>query len=190
MIVRRCLSGCPAVVAAVLAAGCGAEAEQQRVPPARPATPQVVTLDWRESYGAEGQALRFVVEELRVTREGWTAEVAVVNDTRSVWRIERRLASSFGLQLFADDDLEALEEAGRQGRLPPVRRARSFVPEPPDLLQPDARWKGRISAPGKLPAGAYARVVFGTFTVVGEPPEGMRSPVVWITDHAHRLVDP
>ena len=60
-------------------------------------------LDWRESYGASGQALRFVVDELRLTAEGWAADVAVANDTRVAWRIERRgTASRFGVQLFAD----------------------------------------------------------------------------------------
>ena len=55
------------------------------------------------------------------------------------------------------------------------------------MLQPGIEWRGTISAPGKLPAGAYVRVVFGPFVAASEPPEGLQSPVVWITDHAHRL---
>lgn len=145
-------------------------------------------MDWRESYGAAGQALRFVVERLEVTTEGWSAAVAVKNDTRLPWRIERGgAASRFGLQLFADADLRALEEAGREGRLPPERLARTFEPEPPTVLQPGVEWRGTISAPGKLPVGAYVRVVFGPFSAIGELPEGLQSPVVWITDHAYRL---
>jgi hypothetical protein len=188
MILCRGLSGCLVVVALTLGAGCGPEPERQDVPLARPAAPQTATLGWRESYGAEGQALRFVVDELRVTGSGWAADIGVVNDTRLPWRIERRVVSRFGVQLFADDDLEALEEASREGRLPPERKARSFSPEPPAVLQPNAEWRATISAPGKLPGGAYVRVVFGPFTALREPPDGMGTSVVWITDHAHRLV--
>jgi hypothetical protein len=189
MIGRRLLSGCLLVAPLALGAGCGTEQEAQPLQPARPAPAQTATLNWRESYGDGGQALRFVVVELRVTADGWAADVAVINDTRIAWRIERRgAASRFGVQLFADDDLEALEQAGREGRLPPERRARLFEPEPPTVLQPGVEWRGTISAPGKLPAGAYVRVVFGPFVSQSEPPDGLRSPVVWITDHAHRLV--
>jgi hypothetical protein len=188
MIGRRLLCGCLAALALVLGAGCGTEPEQQPVRLAQPAPPQTAALDWRESYGAEGQALRFQVDALRVTADGWAADVAVVNDTRLAWRIERRgVASRFGVQLFADDDLEALEEASQEGRLPPERRARLFEPEPPAVLQRGVEWRGTISAPGRLPAGAYVRVVFGPFVAASEPPEGLQSPVVWITDHAHRL---
>ena len=185
---RRCLLGCLVALALALGAGCGTESERPRAAPARPAPPQTATLGWQESYGAEGQALRFEVEQLIVSAEGWSAEVGVVNATRLPWRVERRgAASRFGVQLFADDDLEALEEAGREGRLPPERLARSFAPAPPSVLQPGVEWRGTISAPGKLPAGAYVRVVFGPFSAIGEVPEGLQSPVVWITDHAHRL---
>jgi hypothetical protein len=186
--VRRCLPGCLVALTLAFAAGCGTETERPRAAPARPAPPQTATLGWRESYGSAGQALRFVVDQLIVSAEGWSADVAVVNDTRLPWRVERRgAASRFGVQLFADYDLEALEEAGREGRLPPERLARSFAPEPPSVLQPGVEWRGTISAPGKLPAGAFVRVVFGPFSAIGELPEGMQSPVVWITDHAYRL---
>src|ERR687895_2601655 len=185
MIVRGCL----VALTLALGAGCGSEAEPQRVPLAQAAGPQTATLGWREAYKGEsqGQALRFVVDELRVTAAGWEADVAVVNDTRIAWRIGRGAASRFGVQLFADDDLKALEEAGREGRLPPERRARSFSPEPPRVLQRHAEWRGTIAAPGKLPAGAYVRIVFGPFAATTEPTEDLATPVVWITDHAHRL---
>jgi hypothetical protein len=185
MIVRGCL----VALTLGLAAGCGPETEPQRLPLARPAGPQTAALGWREAYATESQsqALRFVVDELRVTAAGWEADVAVLNDTQVAWRIGRDAASRFGVQLFADDDLKALEEAGREGRLPPERRARSFSPEPPLVLQRRAEWRGTIAAPGKLPAGAYVRVVFGPFAATAEPPEDLATPVVWITDHAHRL---
>jgi hypothetical protein len=183
MIVRGCL----VALALVLAAGCATEAEPLREPLAQPAKPQTAALGWREAHAAEGQALRFVVDELRVTENGWEADVAVVNDTRLAWRIGRGADARFGVQLFADDDLEALQEAAAEGRLPPERRARSFSPEPPLVLQRRAEWRGTIAAPGKLPAGAYVRVVFGPFSATAEPPEDLGTSVVWITDHAHRL---
>lgn len=183
MIVRGCLLS----VALGLAVGCGTETEARRIPLAQPAGPQTATLGWREAYAAEGQALRFVVDELRVTAAGWEVDVAVLNDTQVGWRIGRGPASRFGVQLFADDDLEALEEASREGRLPPERRARSFSPEPPRVLQRRAEWRGTIAAPGKLPAGAFVRVVFGPFNATTEPREGVATTVVWITDHAYRL---
>jgi hypothetical protein len=187
MIGRSCLL---ALVAA-LAAGCGAESEPEPFVAAQPAPPQTATLDWRESYGAEGQALRFAVDALRVTATGWAADVAVVNDTRVAWQIDRSgAASRFGVQLYADDDPEAFEQANEEGRLPPERRARLFEPEPPNVLHPGVEWRGTISAPGTLPAGAYVRVVFGPFVAESEPPEGLRQQAVWITDHAHRLTSP
>ena len=185
MIVRGCL----VALALALGTGCGSEAEPRHIPLAQPAEPQTATLGWREAYPDEGQkqALRFVVDELRVTAAGWEADVAVMNNTPVAWRIGRGAASRFGVQLFADDNLEELEEAGREGRLPPERRARSFSPEPPLVLQRRAEWRGTIAAPGKLPAGAYVRVVFGAFAATTEPPEDLATPIVWITDHAHRL---
>jgi hypothetical protein len=185
MIVRGCLLA----LLLGLAAGCGPETEPQRLPLAQPAGPQTAALGWREAYAGESptHALRFVVDQLRVTAAGWEADVAVTNDTQVAWRIGRGAASRFGVQLFADDDLEALEEAGREGRLPPERRARSFSPEPPRVLQRRAEWRGTIAAPGRLPAGAYVRVVFGPFAATTEPPDDLATPVVWITDHAHRL---
>jgi hypothetical protein len=89
--------------------------------------------------------------------------------------------------LFATDDLEELAEAASTGTLPPVRRARAIEPAPPRVLAPGTTWHATVSAPGSLADGAYLRVAFGPLTSVGEPPEGMRSPVFWITDRAYRL---
>ena len=177
-----------ACLAVALGAGCGTEPEPVPVPLGEPARPAAATLGWRESYPPKGPALRFEVERLRVTHRGWSADVSIENDTQVAWRIERKaVRRTFGLMLFADDDLEALEEAGLQGRLPPPRLAQRLAPEPPAVLQRGVRWRGTLSAPGKLPSGAYVRIVFGPLSATEEPPEGMERRVVWITDHAHRL---
>src|SRR5918992_3779678 len=96
MIGHRLLSGCLLTLALVPGAGCGTEPEREPIRPARPAPPQTAAVGWREEYGVQGQALRFVVDELRVTAEGWSVDVAVVNDTRVAWRIERRGAAPPG----------------------------------------------------------------------------------------------
>ena len=68
-----------------------------------------------------------------------------------------------------------------------MRPATRFQPELLPILEPKASWNGRISAPGPLVAGSWARVVFGTLIAVGKPPEGLGEVVVWITDRAYRL---
>ena len=59
-------------------------------------------------------------------------------------------------------------------------RSSTFLPD-------GETWKGRISARGALPAGAFVRIVFGPFIAVADPPKGMDERVIWITDHALEL---
>jgi hypothetical protein len=89
--------------------------------------------------------------------------------------------------LFADGRLETLDELNRAGALPPVRKADVIEPPPPAALAPAERWEADLSASGSLPAGSWVRVSFGALFARGEPPPGMQSPVVWITDRTHRL---
>ena len=69
----------------------------------------------------------------------------------------------------------------------PIRKAVSFAPSLPTTLEAGQRWEGTISAPGALVAGSWARVVFGTLAMVGNPPPNTPPTIVWITDHALRL---
>jgi hypothetical protein len=183
----RCL-GAPLALASVAlalaASGCGAEPEARRLEPSQPAQPGEWRVGWNETYGEGNAALRFRVEAFRVTRQGWAADVVVANETPTAWRVD---PLGFGVLLFADDDLAQLERDSRDGALPPPRRARTFAPSPPEELAAGGRWRATISAPGKLPAGAWVRVLFGTFTAVGKPPRGLHPVVSWITDAAHRL---
>ena len=55
------------------------------------------------------------------------------------------------------------------------------------MLAPNQTWRATISAPGSLADGTYVRVSFGPLRAKGEPPEGMRPIVVWITDRSYRL---
>lgn len=169
-------------------AGCGTSS--QPVELARRAAPQGAALGWEERFPETGDALVFRVRSLAVTETGWEAEIGIENRTSVAWELpadDPATQSTFGLMLFADDDLARLEQLNGEGRLPAPRRARSFTPALPPLLRPGASWSGRIGAPGSLPAGRYVRVVFGALDAVGEPPEGLPATVVWITDHAHRL---
>ncbi|HVM70060.1 MAG TPA: hypothetical protein VM204_09545, partial [Gaiellaceae bacterium] len=132
---RRCLLS---LLALALLAGCGAEPRAQRVEIPLPAAQGSWRLGWNETYGEDGAALRFRTDSFRVTRSGWAAQVAVANETEATWAVE---PGGFGLMLFADGDLERFEADANAGRLPPPRRARAVVPEPPRELAPGARWE-------------------------------------------------
>ncbi len=155
-----------------------------------PAGPQTAQLGWREIYGESGEQLVFEVDRLQVFRDGWTARLALTNDTSVAWEIgdpQATLDRSFGLMLLATDDQAELDERNSNGTLPEPRRARTYVPRLPEILEPRSSWKGEISAPGSLAAGSWVRVVFGTLIAVGRTPDGLDSRLVWITDRTYRL---
>ncbi|NUT55815.1 MAG: hypothetical protein HOQ03_07515 [Thermoleophilia bacterium] len=175
------------LLAALLLAGCGRVDEQPFVP-AHAAVPQHAELGWRESHpGAIGPRLVFQVDAFEVTTEGWSAAVAVTNDTSFDFEIDTGPGDyGFGLMLFATGDLKEVDRANRDGTLPAVREATRIEPAPPPLLRPGVTWRATLSAPGSLAAGSWVRVVFGTFRARGAAPADLER-VVWFTDHAHRL---
>ncbi|MGZ8783191.1 MAG: hypothetical protein ACXWZB_06805 [Gaiellaceae bacterium] len=177
------------LVLALLVAGCGSDLVGQPVAIPSPAEPRTVEPGWREVYpDGRGHRLRFVVDELAVTSSGWRAEVAVSNLTRIPFEAGKRpVELTYGLMLFRTGTLSELEDAASSGGLPAVRKAVTIEPRPPAVLRPGATWRATIAAPGSLPAGAFARVVFGPLRAVGDPPEGVETVVVWITDHSYRL---
>ena len=153
------------------------------------ASPQFAELDWRETYGNPGEQIVFTVTSIRVTENGWEARVGIENRSKVGWELDPGATpeGAFGLQLFETGDAKELEHRNKSGTLPAVRPATRFQPELLPILEPKASWNGRISAPGALVAGSWARVVFGTLIAVGKPPEGLGEAVVWITDKAYRL---
>jgi hypothetical protein len=174
---------------AIALAGCGGTVEERPRPEPRAAGPQRAELAWRERYPTTGrERLVFVVDTFEVTKTGWTARVAVTNETGIRFAARPTPgASSYGLMLFATGDLSELEEAASEGRLPAVREASEIAPAPPRVLAPGVTWRARFAAPGTLPAGSHVRVVFGPLEAEGEPPEDMEPRVVWITDRSYRL---
>ncbi len=173
--------------AAALLAGCGG-AEREPIGPARAAEPQQAKLGWRESYPASGQRLVFAVGALTVRKDGWSADVSVTNKTRIPFETGGDPAElSYGLMLFATDDLGELEDAASAGRLPAIRRATKIEPPPPRVLGPNQTWRATLSAPGSLADGSFVRVSFGPLVARGDPPDEMESVVVWITDRAYEL---
>ncbi|GEM_PF-1272073 len=154
------------------------------------ASPQTVSLDWRETHGVSGEQLVFSVESLQVMSDGWRVSLALENRSSVAYELgdpRATLNRSFGLRLFSTGSLDEVEERAANGTLPAVRSAVRYAPSLPAILEPDASWKGTISAPGALSAGSWVRVVFGTLVSVGNPPEELGENVVWITDSAHRL---
>ena len=177
-----------ALLAVLLLTGCGTAVQSEPIPLVRAAEPQHVKLDWLESHPSTGEQLHFAVNELTVRSEGWSVGIAVTNATRNSFELGiNRAALSFGLMLFATGDLEELEKANREGRMPAVRLAAKMEPTPPDLLAPGATWRATLSSPGSLADGSYVRVVFGPLRTVGDPPPGMGRVVYWITDHSYKL---
>jgi hypothetical protein len=161
--------------------------------PAEPsvaAGPQTAELDWRETYGDKGQQLVFEVERIQVTNTGWRAKVGLINRTSVAYRVgdpRATLDRAFGLMLFATGDIAELDRRNREGTLPSARPAVRYEPSLPIILESRASWRGTISAPGKLVAGSWVRVVFGTLLAVGATKGEVDDKVVWITDHAYRL---
>ncbi len=176
------------VLLPLLAVGCGTSATT--FVPSVKAPPQQAALGWQEPYPAEKPALVFGVRSFAVTETGWRAAVSVENRSDVGWEVgapRLTVERAFGVLLFPNDDLDELETRNRQGTLPSLRRATAYVPPLPQVLEPGATWSGTISAPGPLAGGLWLRVSFGTFTSVGDPPEGAQPQLVWFTDHAYRL---
>jgi hypothetical protein len=181
-----------AAAAALLTTGCGTigGSATSTVPAVVRAPPQHAELGWVEHYPSATPALVFSVSSFTVTTEGWTAEIAVENRSDVGWevgdpRYEAEL--QFGVMLFPDDDLNELEKRNRTGTLPAIRHAIAYRPALPSVLAPRKTWRGTISAPGALAGGLWARISFGPFVSVGDPPDGAAPQVVWFTDHSHRL---
>ena len=132
----------------------------------------------------------FRVARLSLTEDGWTADIAIDNRSGVPWELPEApeaFRRQFGLMLFATGDLDELERLNGDQALPPVRKAERFSPAFPTFLAAGETWSGRMSAAGSLPAGSFARVVFGPFTAVADPPKGMEERVVWITDRVQRI---
>lgn len=185
---RRAARSALVLLLACLATACGESGDP--APDVQKAPPQLALLGWEESYGKPGSRLVFGVSSFRVTDAGWAAKVEIRNDSPVSYSLGGQRASisrAFGVMLFRTGDRRDLEQRNRANELPELRSAVRFQPQLPDLLDRGASWRGTMSAPGNLVAGLWVRIVFGPLVAVGEPPEGLQDPVVWITDHAHEL---
>ncbi len=158
--------------------------------PSVAAGPQTKMLWWREKFGPAGQQLVFEVERFQVVENGWRASVVVTNNTSVAYELGDPRATidrSFGLMLFETGDAEELERRNGDGSLPAIRPAKRYEPSLPKLLEPNATWRGVISAPGSLVAGTFVRVVFGALVAIGSTGDILEERVVWITDRAYHL---
>lgn len=178
------------LLAVVLLAGCGSvePTQTESVELGRPAEPQRVELGWLERYPDSGPGLRFAVDALQVTGDGWSVEIAVTNRTGVPLELGQHPAElAFGLMLFTTDDVDQLDQDARDGRLPTIRRAERIEPEPPAVLAPNTTWRAKLSASGSLADGTWVRVSFGPFRAQGDPPNDIEPVIGWITDRSHRL---
>ena len=153
------------------------------------AGPQKADLGWRETYGPPSERVVFTVDSLEVTQTGWRARIGITNASSIAWELDPSATpdGTFGLQLFKTGDQDELDKRNNEQTLPAVRAATLFDPELPKILEPNASWKGVMSARGALVADSWTRVVFGTLIAVGKTPDELDPQVVWITDNAYRL---
>jgi hypothetical protein len=175
---------------AIVVAGCSSGGSATPVEPTVKAPPQTARLGWEERYPVGKPALVFGVSSFTVTRGGWIADITVTNRSDIAWDVGGPRAAgqlAFGVLLFPNDDLKELEQRNRSGDLPAIRQATTYRPKLPTVLRPGMTWRGTMSAPGALAGGLWARLSFGPFISVGNPPPGASAEVVWFTDHAHRL---
>jgi hypothetical protein len=144
-----------------------------------PAPPQQVELGWEE----RAPGFVFEVHRFAVTADGWRAEVGIRNTSGVPWTLVNTGPRMFGLMLFVTGELDELERRNDDRDLPGLRRAQEILPDPPPVLAPGSHWSGTISAPGSLAAGRWVRLVFGTLGN-DDPPPGLPTRLVWITDRA------
>jgi hypothetical protein len=171
----------PAVLAAVVLAGCGSGADRPELAP--PAEPRTIELDWVE----RGTSPRFIY---RVTRlvlgpDGWSADVSVRNTTRDDFQIgtPSRRAPLFGLVLLETGSRKELEELTAElTQDPPVLVPDRIAPPLPVSLRPGTSWRGTLSGSTRLRRGTVVRLIFGRFVRV----RGRRT-ATWVTDHSIRL---
>lgn len=168
-------------------------AQQSSQEPRRTASaagPQKAKLGWREEYGSRREHLVFSVASLEIRPNGWEARVGFENASSASYEVGGPSAASgytFGLMLMDTGARDELERRNQNGTLPAVRRAVTFEPPLPAILEPGESWRGAMSAPGALVAHSWAHVVFGPLVSVGSAPEGLPESIVWFTDSAYRL---
>lgn len=177
------------VAVALVATACAEETPAPR-PPASAAKPQSKELGWNERYAEGTNAIVFRVDSFEVTEDGWRADIAMTNDTKTRFEVGdpgATLDRAFGVMLFGTGDLRELEQRNASDELPGIREAETFRPALPLVLEPGKTWSGTMGARGALAAGRWVRVVFGALVPVGDPPEGFPPALVWITDHTFQL---
>jgi hypothetical protein len=177
-------------------AGCGATADGTSPPVTQAAGAQTAALHWVEKAGSQQSGLVFRVRSFSVTPNGWRAAISMTNQTGATFTIDGYrdpLENAFGLMLFRTGSHAELEQRNAGLTLPVLRQAMTFAPPLPTTLRPDATWSGTVSAPGALPSGLWVRLVFGAFVPKPAMPDSLRrqgagNDLVWITDHAYRLL--
>jgi hypothetical protein len=150
--------------------------------------PHTFALDWHESDGSPGARFVVDVRALSVTAHGWRVRASIRNGTGAtlqIGRIHRAGEAAFGLLV------SERRESGQPEDAPfhPTLVASRYRSRLPPALRPGEGWSGVFSGAGRLPARAFVRVVFGTFSSYrGVVLAGRRrTRFSLVTDHVLRL---
>jgi hypothetical protein len=177
-----------AVVLALAAAGCGADAVEE--PGVPPSGGQTVTLRWTENCGTRTSPLLIRTRRVVADRSRWTITLSVTNRTGVPLRIVRAHVSGgteFGVSFFRTAARSEVEARVRVGRGEPDVYADAFDPPvPPALLQGES-WSGSFSGRGRLTRGGPIRIVLGRFIVGGRAPPGFPERFFCISERVLRL---
>jgi hypothetical protein len=133
-------------------------------------------LGWQETAKAKGaKVMVYRVDSLTFGPKRWSAHVSIRNLSKKPIKIGK----SFGIAFWLDGKNTSLAQAVGRGL------ANKFSKEPPAVLRPGATWTGVMSGLGTVPKQltVYARLFFGSFS----PFPGRSQPILWITDHAHKV---
>ena len=136
------------------------------------ASAQTIHLNWHERAPTTGIAVMTIdVHALRTQGNLWAATVTFRNLTQTALRIEPH----FALGVYRT------KKAQQPFRL---FLARAYSPKLPRAIKPKQRWSGTYGGSGRIPDGAYVRIILGDFLSSYPPPLGPR--IAWVTDHAYR----
>lgn len=150
---------------------------------ARPAKPRVLKLNWVEHRTAAQfpVAMTFKVTNVTLGIKAWSVRGSFTNrSTKAIRVIRHPEMADYALFSFALA-VPYYIQSGYSKRASVRALLASYArPTFPQVLRPGQSWSGVFGGPGLPPKGKLINVVFGVFSVPGEPEWS------WITTHAFK----